>query len=53
MNGFRENKLKINQYTTPLGISKNENLPGNDQWSIGKLDNIQQRIKNVLQRANH
>lgn len=43
------NRLKIsNQYTSPLGISKQENIQSHDNWSFGKLENIQKRIKAVL-----
>jgi hypothetical protein len=42
-------------------VTKNENIPlpidkhamySAENWSFGKLDNIQQRIKNVLKQAN-
>lgn len=47
MNAYRDNKLKINQYASPLCISKQDNLQSQD-WSINKLDSIQKRIKAVL-----
>lgn len=46
--GPKAERLKINEYTSPLGISKQANLAAQDNWSIGKLDNIQKRIKAVL-----
>ncbi len=46
--GTRGERLKINEYASPLGISKQGNLAAQDNWSIGKLDSIQKRIKAVL-----
>jgi hypothetical protein len=47
MTNYRDNKLKINQYSSPLN-TKNDNIPAGQDWSIGKLDSIQKRIKAVL-----
>jgi hypothetical protein len=41
-----------NQYSSPYSSAKNEN-GGNEVASIGKLDNIQQRIKTILKQANY
>ena len=45
---YKSDKLKINQHASPLGISKQENIILYDNWSLGKLDSIQKRIKAVL-----